>query len=182
MYQPTWEAVETISRERMEQLQVERLQSCLANVKEQVSFYRDQLAGTDTKGVQSLGDLSRLPFTNKQDLRDNYPFGLFAKPMSEVVRIHASSGTTGKPTVAGYTANDIEMWAGLAARALFLAGVTGDDIVQNSYGYGLFTGGLGLHYGAEKLGAAVVPTSSGNTARQIMLLAEAATAAVPTQW
>ena len=91
MYQPTWEAVETISRERMEQLQVERLQSCLANVKEQVSFYRDQLAGTDTKGVQSLGDLSRLPFTNKQDLRDNYPFGLFAKPMSEVVRIHASS-------------------------------------------------------------------------------------------
>lgn len=170
MYQPTWEAVETISRERMEQLQVERLQSCLANVKEQVSFYRDQLAGTDTKGVQSLGDLSRLPFTNKQDLRDNYPFGLFAKPMSEVVRIHASSGTTGKPTVAGYTANDIEMWAGLAARALFLAGVTGDDIVQNSYGYGLFTGGLGLHYGAEKLGAAVVPTSSGNTARQVMLL------------
>ena len=170
MYQPTWEAVETISRERMEQLQVERLQSCLANVKEQVSFYRDQLAGIDTKGVQSLGDLSRLPFTNKQDLRDNYPFGLFAKPMSEVVRIHASSGTTGKPTVAGYTANDIEMWAGLAARALFLAGVTGDDIVQNSYGYGLFTGGLGLHYGAEKLGAAVVPTSSGNTARQVMLL------------
>ncbi|MCH2675446.1 MAG: phenylacetate--CoA ligase [Dehalococcoidia bacterium] len=154
----------------MEQLQVERLQSCLANVKEQVAFYSDQLAGTVPESVQSLGDLSRLPFTNKQDLRDNYPFALFAKPMSEVVRIHASSGTTGKPTVVGYTANDIEMWAGLAARALSLAGVTEEDIVQNSYGYGLFTGGLGLHYGVEKLGAAVVPTSSGNTARQVMLL------------
>ncbi|MEE3247128.1 MAG: phenylacetate--CoA ligase, partial [Chloroflexota bacterium] len=145
-------------------------QSCLANVKEQVAFYSDQLAGTAPESVQSLGDLSRLPFTNKQDLRDNYPFDLFAKPMSEVVRIHASSGTTGKPTVVGYTANDIEMWAGLAARALSLAGVTEEDIVQNSYGYGLFTGGLGLHYGVEKLGAAVVPTSSGNTARQVMLL------------
>ena len=170
MHSPPWEAVETISREGMEQLQVERLQSCLANVKEQVAFYSDQLAGTAPESVQSLGDLSRLPFTNKQDLRDNYPFDLFAKPMSEVVRIHASSGTTGKPTVVGYTANDIEMWAGLAARALSLAGVTEEDIVQNSYGYGLFTGGLGLHYGVEKLGAAVVPTSSGNTARQVMLL------------
>ena len=170
MHSPPWEAVETISREGMEQLQVERLQSCLANVKEQVAFYSDQLAGTAPESVQSLGDLSRLPFTNKQDLRDNYPFDLFAKPMSEVVRIHASSGTTGKPTVVGYTANDIEMWAGLAARALSLAGVTEQDIVQNSYGYGLFTGGLGLHYGVEKLGAAVVPTSSGNTARQVMLL------------
>ena len=170
MHSPPWEAVETISREGMEQLQVERLQSCLANVKEQVAFYSDQLAGTVPESVQSLGDLSRLPFTNKQDLRDNYPFALFAKPMSEVVRIHASSGTTGKPTVVGYTANDIEMWAGLAARALSLAGVTEEDIVQNSYGYGLFTGGLGLHYGVEKLGAAVVPTSSGNTARQVMLL------------
>ena len=170
MHSPPWEAVETISREGMEQLQVERLRSCLANVKEQVAFYSDQLAGTAPESVQSLGDLSRLPFTNKQDLRDNYPFDLFAKPMSEVVRIHASSGTTGKPTVVGYTANDIEMWAGLAARALSLAGVTEEDIVQNSYGYGLFTGGLGLHYGVEKLGAAVVPTSSGNTARQVMLL------------
>ena len=170
MHSPPWEAVETISREGMEQLQVERLQSCLANVKEQVAFYSDQLAGTAPESVQSLGDLSRLPFTNKQDLRDNYPFALFAKPMSEVVRIHASSGTTGKPTVVGYTENDIEMWAGLAARALSLAGVTEQDIVQNSYGYGLFTGGLGLHYGVEKLGAAVVPTSSGNTARQVMLL------------
>ena len=170
MYSPPWEAVETISRDGMEQLQVERLQSCLANVKEKVTFYSDQLAGIVPESVQSIGDLSGLPFTNKQDLRDNYPFDLFAKSMSEVVRIHASSGTTGKPTVVGYTANDIEMWAGLAARALCLGGVTGEDIVQNSYGYGLFTGGLGLHYGVEKLGAAVVPTSSGNTARQVMLL------------
>jgi len=154
----------------MERLQVERLRTCLANVKQQVPFYRGQLAGIDPKDINSLGDLARLPFTNKQDLRDNYPFGLFARPMAEVVRIHASSGTTGKPTVVGYTANDIEMWAGLAARALSLAAVTRDDIVQNSYGYGLFTGGLGLHYGVEKLGAAVVPTSAGNTARQVLLL------------
>jgi phenylacetate-CoA ligase len=154
----------------MEQLQVGRLQACIANVKERVFFYRNQLAGINPEDIRSLGDLSRLPFTNKEDLRDNYPFGLFAKPISEVVRLHASSGTTGKPTVVGYTANDIEMWAGVAARALYLAGVTKEDIVQNAYGYGLFTGGLGLHYGVERLGATVVPTSSGNTARQVMLL------------
>ncbi len=161
---------ETISREDMEQLQVERLRKCIADVKERVPFYRDLLEGIESGSIQSLADLAKLPFTNKQDLRDNYPFGLFAVPMSEVVRIHASSGTSGKPTVVGYTANDIDMWAGLAARALSMAGVTRDDIVQNSYGYGLFTGGLGLHYGIEKLGAAVVPASSGNTARQVMLL------------
>mgnify|MGYP001192023926 CR=1 FL=1 len=170
MHSPTWEAVETIPREGMEQLQVGRLQACIANVKERVFFYRNQLAGINPEDIRSLGDLSRLPFTNKEDLRDNYPFGLFAKPISEVVRLHASSGTTGKPTVVGYTANDIEMWAGVAARALYLAGVTKEDIVQNAYGYGLFTGGLGLHYGVERLGATVVPTSSGNTARQVMLL------------
>ncbi len=170
MHSPTWEAVETISRERMEQLQLGRLQACISTVKEQVPFYRNHLANTNSEDIRSLGDLSRLPFTNKQDLRDNYPFGLFAKPISEVVRLHASSGTTGKPTVVGYTANDIEMWAGVAARALYLAGVTKEDIVQNAYGYGLFTGGLGLHYGVERLGATVVPTSSGNTARQVMLL------------
>ena len=161
---------EIISREDMETLQVERLRKCIADVKERVPFYRDLLEGIEPGSIQSLADLAKLPFTNKQDLRDNYPFGLFATPMSEVVRIHASSGTTGKPTVVGYTANDIDTWAGLAARALSMAGVTRDDIVQNSYGYGLFTGGLGLHYGIEKLGAAVVPASSGNTARQVMLL------------
>ena len=162
--------VETFSREKMEQLQVARLRDCLGSIKQRVPFYREQLAGIEPASIQSLADLARLPFTNKQDLRDNYPFGLFAAPMSDVVRIHASSGTTGKPTVVGYTANDIETWARLAARALSLAGVTRDDIVQNAYGYGLFTGGLGLHYGVEKLGAAVVPVSSGNTARQVMLL------------
>ena len=170
MHSPTWESVETISRERMEQLQVDRLSDCVANVKKQVGFYRNLLTGTVPEDIRSLGDLRQLPFTTKQDLRDNYPFGLFAKPMPEVVRIHASSGTTGKPTVVGYTANDIDMWAGLASRALVLAGVTKKDIIQNAYGYGLFTGGLGLHYGAERLGATVIPTSSGNTVRQAMIL------------
>ncbi|MCH7738240.1 MAG: phenylacetate--CoA ligase [Chloroflexi bacterium] len=154
----------------MERLQVERLRDCVAGIKERVPFYRERLSGIEPGSIQSVSDLTRLPFTVKQDLRDNYPFGLFAAPMSDVVRMHASSGTTGKPTVVGYTANDIETWAGLAARALTMAGVTKEDIVQNAYGYGLFTGGLGLHYGVEKLGAAVVPVSSGNTARQVMLL------------
>ena len=170
MQPAVWDPVETFSREEMERRQVERLRNCVRRVKEQVPFYRERLAGVEPGSIQSLADLARLPFTNKRDLRDNYPFGLFAVAMADVVRIHASSGTTGKPTVVGYTAKDIEMWAGLVARALTLAGVTKDDVVQNSYGYGLFTGGLGLHYGAEKLGAAVVPISSGNTARQVMLL------------
>ena len=170
-----WDAVEAISREEMELLQVERLRDCVRRIKSQVPFYRERLTGIEPGSIQSLADLTLLPFTNKQDLRDNYPFGLFAVEMADVVRIHASSGTTGKPTVVGYTANDIEMWAGLAARALTMAGVTRDDIVQNTYGYGLFTGGLGLHYGVEKLGAAVVPASSGNTARQLMLLHDFAT-------
>ena len=170
MQSTIWDPVETISGEEMEQLQVKRLRYCVGRVKERVPFYQERLSGFEPASIQSLTDLARLPFTNKQDLRDNYPFGLFAAPMADVVRIHASSGTTGKPTVVGYTAHDIDIWAGLAARALALAGVTRDDIVQNAYGYGLFTGGLGLHYGVEKLGAAVVPTSSGNTARQVMLL------------
>ena len=170
MQSAVWDPVETISREDMERLQGERLRERLGRVKSHVPFYRERLAGIEPGDIRSLADLTRLPFTNKQDLRDNYPFGLFAVAMTDVVRIHASSGTTGKPTVVGYTANDIGMWAGLAARALTMAGVTKDDIVQNAYGYSLFTGGLGLHYGAEKLGAAVVPTSSGNTARQVMLL------------
>ena len=165
-----WDLVEIISRDELERLQVERLKYQLARVKSLVPFYTNLFKGIDPDTIQSISDLASLPFTNKQDLRDNYPFGLFATPMNEVVRIHASSGTTGKPTVVGYTAKDIQMWAGLVARALMLAGVTKNDIVQNAYGYGLFTGGLGLHYGVEKLGAAVVPTSSGNTARQVMLM------------
>jgi len=173
-----WDPVEKISRDEMEQLQVERLRHCVDRLKERVPFYRERLSGFGPASIQSLADLSRLPFTDKQDLRDNYPFGLFAAPMSDVVRIHASSGTTGKPTVVGYTSNDIDTWAGLAARALNLAGVTKDDIVQNAYGYGLFTGGLGLHYGVERLGAAVVPASSGNTSRQIMLLQDFGTTVI----
>ena len=162
--------VETLSREEMDLLQVQRLRDQVARIKQQVAFDRERLAGIEPGSIQSLAHLANLPFTTKQDLRDNYPFGLFAVPMADVVRIHASSGTTSKPTVVGYTAKDIEMWAGLTARALALAGVTKHDIVQNTYGYGLFTGGLDLHYGVEKLGAAVVPTSAGNTARQLMLL------------
>ena len=165
-----WDLVEIISRDELECLQVERLKYQLARVKSLVPFYTSLFEGIDPDTLQSISDLASLPFTNKQDLRDNYPFGLFATPMDEVVRMHVSSGTTGKPTVVGYTAKDIQMWAGLVARALMLAGVTKNDIVQNAYGYGLFTGGLGLHYGVEKLGAAVVPTSSGNTARQVMLM------------
>ena len=165
-----WDLVEIMSRDELERLQVERLKYQLARVKSLVPFYTSLFEGIDPETIQSISDFASLPFTNKQDLRDNYPFGLFATPMDEVVRIHASSGTTGKPTVVGYTAKDIQMWAGLVARALMLAGVTKNDIVQNAYGYGLFTGGLGLHYGVEKLGAAVVPTSSGNTARQVMLM------------
>ena len=165
-----WDLVEIIPRDELERLQVERLKYQLARVKSLVPFYTSLFEGIDPDTIQSISDLASLPFTNKQDLRDTYPFGLFATPMDVVVRIHASSGTTGKPTVVGYTAKDIQMWAGLVARALMLAGVTKDDIVQNAYGYGLFTGGLGVHYGVEKLGAAVVPTSSGNTARQVMLM------------
>lgn len=120
--------------------------------------------------IHSLEDLARLPFTTKADLRDNYPFGLLAVPMRDVIRVHASSGTTGKPTVVAYTRNDIDLWSELMARSLTAAGVTADDIVHNAYGYGLFTGGLGFHYGAERLGAAVIPVSGGNTKRQLMLM------------
>jgi phenylacetate-CoA ligase len=163
---------ETMPRERLSALQLERLQLTVERVYRNVPFYREKLkeAGIKPSSVRSLEDLRRLPFTTKQDLRDNYPFGLFAVSMSEVVRVHASSGTTGKPTVVGYTKNDINTWAELIARALVIAGGNKFDVLQNAYGYGLFTGGLGLHYGAERLGAAVVPVSGGNTARQLMLM------------
>ncbi|MEW5899802.1 MAG: AMP-binding protein, partial [Bacillota bacterium] len=163
---------ETMPREQLEALQLERLRLTIERVYRNVPFYRERFtkAGVKPSSVRSLEDLRRLPFTTKQDLRDNYPFGLFAVSMSDVVRVHASSGTTGKPTVVGYTKNDINTWAELAARSLACAGGTKFDVVQNAYGYGLFTGGLGLHYGAERLGAAVVPVSGGNTRRQLMLL------------
>jgi len=129
-----------------------------------------QEAGLGPESIQTIDDLSRLPFTTKQDLRDNYPFGLFAVPMSEIVRVHASSGTTGKPTVVGYTRNDISTWSEVMARTLTSAGANRNDFIQVAYGYGLFTGGLGLHYGGEKIGASVIPISGGNTIRQIQLM------------
>ena len=166
---PVWDPVESISQDEMAALQAERLRGCVARVAANVPMYQGRLgvAGITAEDLRSLDDLARLPFTIKQDLRDNYPYGLFAVPMDEVVRLHASSGTTGKMTVVGYTANDIAMWADLAARALSIAGVEQRDVIHVAYGYGLFTGGLGLHYGGERLGATVVPVSAGNTRRQV---------------
>lgn len=163
---------ETLPREALEAIQVRRLRATVERVCATVPFYREkfQAAGVAPGDIKSLRDLQRLPFTTKQDLRDNYPFGMFAVPMDNVVRIHASSGTTGKPTVVGYTARDIKMWSELMARALTAAGATRGDIIHNAYGYGLFTGGLGVHYGAECLGASVIPISGGNTKRQIMIM------------
>jgi len=147
---------------------------------EQVPLYRRKFeeAGVDPGEVRSIEDLPRLPFTHKTDLRDTYPFGMLAVPFERVVRIHASSGTTGKPTVVAYTRNDLELWAQMMARALAASGVRPGMVVQNAYGYGLFTGGLGFHYGAERLGAAVVPISGGNTQRQLLLLQDFASALI----
>ena len=163
---------ECLSRSEIENLQSERLTKLVKYVYDNVASYRIKMDAKKLKptDIKSIKDLYKLPFTTKDDLRDNYPFGLFAVPQNKINRIHASSGTTGKLTVVGYTKNDIEIWSTLMARSLAMAGVTKDDTVHISYGYGLFTGGLGAHYGAEKLGAAVVPVSSGNTKRQIMLL------------
>ncbi len=163
---------ETMPREALESIQLKRLQTTLSRVYATVPFYRKKFdeAGLLPGDVKTLDDLRRLPFTTKQDLRDNYPFGMFAVPMENVVRIHASSGTTGKPTVVGYTARDINTWAELIARCLAAAGASRGDIIHNAYGYGLFTGGLGIHYGAEKLGASVIPVSGGNTKRQVIIM------------
>jgi phenylacetate-CoA ligase len=171
---------ESMHREELEQLQLERLQATLNRVYGRVPFYRKQLdaSGVAPEDVVSLGDLARLPFTTKADLRDNYPYGLFAVPMREVVRIHASSGTTGTPTVVGYTRNDIRTWSNLVARILTMGGVTKDDVIQIAFGYGLFTGAFGLHYGAERVGASVIPASSGNTARQIKIMQDFKTTAL----
>jgi phenylacetate-CoA ligase len=163
---------ETLPREALEALQLKRLRDLVDRMYSRVPFYRQKLteAGYKPGDIRKLGDLARLPFTTKDDLRDNYPFGLFAVPMDRVVRIHASSGTTGKPTVVGYTRRDIDTWSELMARTLSAGGTTSRDIVHNAYGYGLFTGGLGAHYGAEKIGAAVIPMSGGNTKRQILIM------------
>ena len=166
------EEIETLPRVGLESIQFRRLRHLVARIYKTVEPYRIKMdaAGVKPEDIQSLDDLSKLPFTTKDDLRNNYPFGLFTVPMEEVVRVHASSGTTGKPTVVGYTRKDIETWAGIMARALCCAGATREDMVQNAYGYGLFTGGLGAHYGIERLGATVIPVSGGNSKRQINIM------------
>lgn len=163
---------ECMPREELEQLQLERLQATLNRVYKNVPCYRNKFnaAGIIPEDVQSLVDLSRLPFTVKEDLRLNYPYGMFAVPLREVVRIHSSSGTTGKPTVVGYTRHDLDNWSNLVARFMTAAGVTRDDVVQIAFGYGLFTGAFGLHYGSETIGASVIPMSGGNTDKQIMIM------------
>ncbi len=163
---------ETMAREARQQLQLQRLQSLVGRVYERVPFYRRAFdaCGLKPGDVASLADLARLPFTVKQDFRDQYPLGLAAAPQEQIVRLHASSGTTGKPTVVAYSAADIELWSEVMARALAMAGLGRDDVIQIAYGYGLFTGGLGAHYGGERLGATVIPASSGNSRRQVMLI------------
>ncbi len=164
--------IETMPREKLRELQGERLRATVQRVYDNVPFYKKafQEKGVEPGDIKGVDDLSKLPFTVKQDLRDNYPFDLFAVPKSELVRVHASSGTTGKPIVVGYTQNDINNWADIIARCFAMTGGTKDDTIQVGYGYGLFTGGLGCHYGAERLGATVVPISGGNTKRQLMLM------------
>jgi len=153
---------------RMRELQLERLRAVVRRAYDKVPLFRERLAarGVRPEDVRGLRDLQRLPFTTKTDLRDTYPFGMFASSIEEVVRLHASSGTTGKPIVVAYTRQDLEVWTSVMVRAFAACGLTHGDIVQNAYGYGLFTGGLGAHYGAESLGATVIPVSGGNTDRQ----------------
>ncbi len=166
--------MECMGRDEMHALQSRRLKDMVSRIYHNVPFYRNkmQAMGLLPGDINSIDDLNKLPFTTKQDLRDNYPFGLFAVPKSEIVRVHASSGTTGKPTVVGYTRKDIETFSEVVARSLYSATATKHDIIQIAYGYGLFTGGLGLHYGSEKIGATVVPISGGNTAKQLQLLVD----------
>ena len=163
---------ECMAREELEQLQLERLQATLNRAYKNVTCYRTKFNGLGIvpEDVTSLTDLAKLPFTTKEDLRLNYPYGMFAVPLREVVRIHSSSGTTGKPTVVGYTKNDLKVWSNLVARMMTAAGVTHDDVVQIAFGYGMFTGAFGLHYGSEMIGAAVIPMSGGNTDKQIMIM------------
>jgi phenylacetate-CoA ligase len=168
----TLDSIEIASRDEISALQLERMQWSLAHAYENVTFYKKSFdaAGVHPQDLRSLEDLSNFPFTVKTDLRDNYPFGMFAVPREQVVRIHASSGTTGKPTVVGYTQKDIDLWSVLVARSLRAAGTRPGDVVHVAYGYGLFTGGLGAHYGAERLGCTVVPVSGGMTERQVTLI------------
>lgn len=165
-------AIETLSRSKMEDLQSQRLADLATYVTDRTPFYKTAFleAGVDPSTVKDLSDLSKLPFTRKTDLRDHYPYDLFAVPMNEVIRVHASSGTTGKPTVVGYTKEDLDIWAEVVARCFAMSNAQAGDIFQNAYGYGLFTGGLGMHIGAELMGLSVIPVSGGNTARQVLIL------------
>jgi phenylacetate-CoA ligase len=163
-------SAETLPRPELEALQLARIRRCVERLQRSgIPFYA-RLNGIDPASIQTHDDLARLPFTTKIDLRDTYPFGMFAVPKEQVVRVHASSGTTGKPTVVGYTRNDLALWADVLARGLVAGGITEHDVLQNAAGYGLFTGGLGMHDAATRVGAMVVPSSSGNTARQVMLM------------
>lgn len=166
------ESVECMDRQQLEVMQLQLFRQTLRRAYDRVPLYRSKFdaIGIKPDDVRSLSDVRSLPFTTKQDLRDNYPFGMFAVPMDDVVRVHASSGTTGKPTVVGYTSADLNMWAELMSRTLLCGDVSKSDVIHVAYGYGLFTGGLGVHYGAERVGASVIPVSGGNTKRQIMLL------------
>lgn len=174
------EKIECASRDEMAAVQSERLKQTVQRIYHNIPSYRAKMQeiGVLPGDVRSIDDLKKLPFTNKTDLRDNYPFGMFTVPMSEIVRVHASSGTTGKPTVVGYTRNDLNMWAEVVTRTLCMAGVNRNDIVQIAYGYGLFTGGLGMHYGTENLGATVIPISGGNTQKQIQLMQDFGTSVI----
>ena len=175
--------IETLDRKTLRELQLERLKHTVRYAYENVPMYRRRFdeIGLKPEHIQTLKDIELIPYTTKDDLRDNYPFGLFAVPMKKIVRLHASSGTTGKPVVGGYTRADLDNWSTCIARILTMAGATDEDIFHVAFGYGLFTGGFGLHYGVEKLGATVVPVSSGNTDRQIMLLKDfGATALIAT--
>jgi len=168
-----WNPVyECMSRDEMTRVQGSRLADTVKRVYHNVPFYREKMQklGLEPGDIRSLEDLPKLPFTYKQDLRDTYPYGMFAVPLSEIIRIHASSGTTGKQTVVGYTRRDIDTWAEVMARTLASAGATKESFIQVAYGYGLFTGGLGAHYGAERLGASVIPVSGGNTKRQLQIM------------
>jgi len=166
------ETQECIPRKELKALQSKRVLRNIENTYYNVPYYRNKMqkSGVSPDDVSGISDLQKLPFTEKDDLRYNYPFGLFAVPMSEVVRLHASSGTTGKATVVGYTRNDINIWSEVVARTLTCAGAEKNDFVQIAYGYGLFTGGLGIHYGSEKIGATVIPVSGGNTKRQLQIM------------
>jgi phenylacetate-CoA ligase len=165
-------AAESADRAELERLQLERLRNVVARCAERVPFYRHTLPARIQQSLETIDDIAELPFTTKDDLREAYPFGMLAVDRSDLVRVHASSGSRGKPTLVGYTSGDIALWAEMCARALVAAGAVRGDVVHNAYGYGLFTGGLGLHFGAERMGAMVVPASGGNTPRQVLLIAD----------